>query len=306
MSVKPFTAKPAIHLRRWADIIVLVILLGTALVPAMLVYQQPRDITIRMDTPQTLLPRDGLYRYERWPGENAGVYSWTDGSSTLKLPNPGGETTIHIKLLGPTKTPIPVQMRFGSLPPFNFLARPEPQVYAFILPVMQRERITLTVDSPQVNIHRRELGIGISDIQIAGGGAAPAQVLFALALATIGCYALLRQARLPWAGAAGIVLSGQALIQIWLAADGWSYARLGTMLPLAGGAALVAAALDRWWPADRSDEGQRTNDERPQRSRSSFVVRRSSKPTDAYLTGVTRWTEADRPADTVADERIAR
>jgi Gpi18-like mannosyltransferase len=248
MSVSVFTSKPAIHPRRWADLVVLLILLGAALAPAMLLYEQPRATTIRMDTPQALLPRDGLYRYERLPGGNAGVYSWTNGSSTLKLPNPGGETTIQIELLGPTKAPVPVQMRFGWLP-FSFLARPELRIYSILLPAMPRERITLTVDSPRVNIHRRELGIGISDIQIAGGGAAPAQVLFALAFATIGFYALLRQARLSWVGAAGIVLAAQALIQIWLAADGWSYARLGTMLPLAGGAALAAVALDRWWPA---------------------------------------------------------
>ncbi len=247
MNVKVFTSKLAIDRRRWADIVVLLILLGTALVPAILLYKQPRDTTISMDTPQTLLPRDGLYRYERLPG-GSGVYSWTDGSSTLKLPNPGGETTIQIELLGPTKAPIPVQMRFGRLP-FSFLARPEPRIYSIVLPAMPRERITLTIESPQVNIHRRELGVGISDIQIAGGGAAPAQVLFALALATIGCYALLRQARLPWVAAAGIILAAQALIQIWLATDGWSYARLGTMLPLAGGGALAAVALDRWWPA---------------------------------------------------------
>ena len=254
MSANFLTSKPAIHsktaihARRWADIVVLLILLGTALVPAMLLYAQPRATTIRMDTPQTLLPRDGVYRYERWPGENAGVYSWTNGSSTLKLPNPGGEITIQIKLLGPTKESIPVQMRVGQLP-FSFLARPEPRVYSIILPAMPRERITLTVDSPRENIHRRELGIGISDIQIAGGGAAPAQVLFALALATIGCYALLRQARLAWVAVAGIILVAQALILLWLATDGWSYARLGTMLPLAGGAALAAVALDHWWPA---------------------------------------------------------
>ncbi len=290
MSENSPTSKPENQARRWADVIVLLILLGSALVPSILLYQQPRAITIHMDTPQALLPRDGLYRFERWPGENAGVYSWTDGSSALKLPNPGGETTIRIKLLGPTKVPIPVQMRFGSLPPFSFLARPEPQVYSFILPAMPRERITLTVDSPQVNIHRRELGIGISDIQIAGGGAAPAQVLFALAMATIGCYTLLRQARLSWFRAAGIVLAAQALIQIWLAIDGWSYARLGTMLPLAGGAALAAAALDRWWPADRSDERRTTNDESLHRWPSSFVVRRSSDQRySAKVVGLTRY-----------------
>jgi Gpi18-like mannosyltransferase len=276
MSINPQTPNPATPRRHWADVIVLLILLGTALVPAMLLYNQERHTTIRMNTPQALLPRDGMYRFERWPGENAGVYSWTNGSSTLKIPNPGGETTIQIKLLAPISAPIPVQMRFGSLPPFSFMARPEPRVYSFILPAMPRERITLTVDSPRENIHRRELGIGISDIRIAGGGAAPAQVLFALALATLGCYALLRQARLSWLATAGIILAAQALILGWLATNGWSYARLGTMLPLAGGAALITAAFDRWWPADRADEGRTTNDESRQRWRSPFVLRPSS------------------------------
>src|SRR4051794_4236000 len=106
MSVNFLISKLAIHRRRWADIVVLLVLLGIALVAAMLQYERPRDTTISMDTPQTLLPRDGVYRYERLPGNNAGVYSWTDGSSTLKLPNPGGETTIRMELLGPTKTAI--------------------------------------------------------------------------------------------------------------------------------------------------------------------------------------------------------
>jgi Gpi18-like mannosyltransferase len=261
MSVPAQTAKPAMRPRRWVDLVALVILLGTALVPAILLYEQPRDTTIRMDMPQALLPRDGVYRYERLPGQSAGVYSWTDGSSTLKLPNPGGETTIQIELLGPTKEAIPVQMRFGKLP-FSFLAGPAPRVYIIKLPAMQRERITLTIDSPRENIHRRELGIGISDIQIEGGGAAPLQVLFALAVATIGCYALLRQARLPWLGTVAIILAAQALILFWLSTDGWSYARLGTMLPLAGGAALAAAAIDRWWPAARLDQRRTTKDEK--------------------------------------------
>src|SRR5215208_6636467 len=113
MSINPQTPNPATPRRHWADVIVLLILLGTALVPAMLLYHQERHTTIRMDTPQALLPRDGMYRFERWPGENAGVYSWTNGSSTLKIPNPGGETTIQLKLLGPTKDSIPVQMRAG-------------------------------------------------------------------------------------------------------------------------------------------------------------------------------------------------
>ncbi|MEO7910283.1 MAG: glycosyltransferase 87 family protein, partial [Roseiflexaceae bacterium] len=268
------TSKPAIPARRWADIVALLILLGTALVPTMLLFAQPRHTTIRMDTPLALLPRDGVYRYERWPGENAGVYSWTNGNSTLRIPNPGGKTTLRIKLLGPTKESIPVHMRVDQLV-FNFLARPEPRIYSLIVPAMAREQITLTVESPRENIHRRELGVGISDIQITGGGAAPAQVLFALALATIGSYALLRQARLAWIAACGMVVAAQALILLWLATDGWIYARLGTMLPLAGGAALAAVALDRWWPTNRSDEGRRTKDESPQRWHSS---NRRSRP----------------------------
>jgi Gpi18-like mannosyltransferase len=260
MSLKRLTPQPIYLWRHWIDLVVLVFLLGTALVPAMLLYGQRRATTIRMDTPQALLPRDGMYRFERWPGEYGGVYSWTNGNSTLKLPNPGGQATIQIKLLGPTKEAIPVQMRFGQLP-FSFMAAPQPRVYSVILPAMSRERIILTVESPRENIHRRELGIGISDIQIAGGGSAPAQVLFALAIATIGCYALLRQAGQAWSWSAGIILAAQALILIWLAGDGWSYARLGSILPLAGGAALAAAALDRWWLAERADQGQRTKDE---------------------------------------------
>src|SRR5262249_38139493 len=256
MSAYFFISRRAPPRRRMVDVIVLLVLLGTALVPAMLLYEKPRDTTITMDAPAVLLPRDGLYRYERLPSGSSRIYSWTDGSSTLKLPNPGGETIVRIELLGPTTRATPVQMRFDRLP-FSLLAPPEPRVYSIALPAMPRERITLTIDSPQVNIHRRKLGIGISTIEIAGGGKAPAQVLFALALATIGFYVLLRQAGLPRLGAAGTILTFQALTMLWLAAGGWSYARLGTVLPLAGRAALATAALDRWRPGIHPSVGRR-------------------------------------------------
>jgi Gpi18-like mannosyltransferase len=231
------------------DILILAVLLLTALLPATLLYQMPRAATFTIDAPPALLPRDGLYRSERF-ADGSGFYSWTDGSSLLKLPNPGGVARLRIALLGGSPEPMPVRMRAGGAS-FAFVVRPELRTYTMLLPAADGERIALTIDSPQIQVHKRKIGIGVSDIQLSGGGAVPGRVLLALAIATVGGYTLLRQAgRRLWL-AAGIVLAAQALVLLWQGATGWRYGLLGSALPLIGGASLAAVALERWRPPVR-------------------------------------------------------
>ena len=231
------------------DAIALALLLLTALVPAMLLYRSPRAAALTMETPAALVPREGLYRSERFP-DGMNSFSWTDGSSLLKLPNPGGAAMLRIVLLGASREPMAVRMRAGTLP-LNFIARREPRAYALLLPADEGERISLSIDSPRVSVRKREVGIGVSDIQIVGGGAAPGRVLLALAIATAGGYALLRRAGQRLLAAAGIVLALQALLLLWQFVGGWRYGLLGSALPLLGVAGLAAAMLEQWLPRAR-------------------------------------------------------
>jgi hypothetical protein len=243
------------------DLLILAALLITALFLAFLLYLNQRAADLTMDAPESLLPRDGLYRRERFP-DGSGFFSWTDGAGLLRLPNPGGAARLRIRLLGPSPEPLAVRMQAGALT-MNFVARPEPRAYMLLLPTAASERIALGIDSPPIQARRRELGIGVGDIRIAGGGTAPARVLLALAAMTIGGYALLRQAgRRAWQAAA-IVLALQALALLWQLAGGWRYGLLGTALPALGAAGLVAVALERWLPPATDDRRPTTDDRRP-------------------------------------------
>jgi Gpi18-like mannosyltransferase len=245
-----FSARRLFALQWVPEIIAAAFLLCSAILPAMLLPRVARATTIAMDTAPALLPREGLYGYERLP-DGSGVYSWTNGSGKLKLPNPGAAPTLRLKLLGPTQAPVPVEIRVGTLQ-LRFVARPEPRIYSIALPASPNERITLAIDSPQVHLHQRTLGIGIGDIRIAGNGGTPAQVVIALTIATLGGYALLRQARLPGWAAASLTLALQTAVHLWMWTNGWRYGYLSSTLFLLGGAGLAAVALERWRPPARA------------------------------------------------------
>jgi Gpi18-like mannosyltransferase len=235
--------------QRAADLGALALLLITAILPAILLYRFPRAAEITMNDPAALLPRAGLYLQEEFPND-AGFFSWTDGSGTIKLPNPGGTTTLRIKLLSPSSEPALVHMQAGAMP-LTFVVRPGMRQYAILLPANSGERITLTIDSAQIQARKRKIGVGISDIQLSGGGEAPPPVLIGLALATIGGYVLLRQASQRLATTIGAMLALQALGLLWHFAAGWHYGWTGAALPLLGVASLAAVAIERWRPAGR-------------------------------------------------------
>src|SRR5436190_24025000 len=69
------------------DAVALALLLLTALAPAMLLYRSPRAAALTMETPAALVPREGLYRSERFP-DGMNSFSWTDAAACLNCPTP--------------------------------------------------------------------------------------------------------------------------------------------------------------------------------------------------------------------------
>jgi hypothetical protein len=269
-----------LYRRHVADAMLLGILLAMVLLPAALLYRLPRAAALTMDMPESLLPRDGLYRRERIPGE-VSFFSWTDGDSLLKPPNPGGAIRLRVELLSAAQEPVGVQMRAGAMT-MHFVVRPEPRSYALLLPPADGERIALALDSPELQAHKRWIGVGVGDINIAGGGGAPGQVLLTLAVATVGGYTLLRQSRWQARTAGSIVFSLHMLALCWQLAGGWRYGLLVVALALAGGAGLAAVAVERWRSAGAALFGSAT----PQLA--VGLGRRRSPPTAAVA-----WSRRD-------------
>src|SRR5262245_11525703 len=140
----------------------LAVLLVSALLPTILLYQIARTADFTMDSPAALLPRDGMYRREEFPAQ-AGFFSWTDGSSSIKPPNPGGTARMRIEMLSPSHQPLPTRIQVGAST-VAFDVRPEPRTYMVLLPASARERISLTIDSRAIKANKRMLGGGVSDI----------------------------------------------------------------------------------------------------------------------------------------------
>jgi hypothetical protein len=240
------------------------LLLAAGLGLAQLAYRGPRQIKLAMDAPPVLLRVAGFHEVEQF-ADRPGLYRWSQAGASVRLPNPGGTATMRVVLAGGPGRSVPLTVRSGRLST-TLIVRPEPRVYTLALPAADGERVTVAFDAPLLNQRNRDLGVVVGDLAIAGGGAAPRQLLLALALATLGLYALARQAGLRMIFAAGVVLAGQALALAGGAAGLWAYGLLGPLLLLAGGAALAAALADRLWPS-------RAEPERPaQLSRRDWLI----------------------------------
>jgi Gpi18-like mannosyltransferase len=229
------------------DLLILLALLGTALILAQWAYRAPRSAKLAIDALPVLLPIDGFHEVEHF-ADRPGIYRWSQASAYVKLPNPGGAVVLRVVLAGGPGRSAPVAVRAGTLAT-SFIVRPEPRSYMLTLPPADGERITVAFDAPTVSQNNRELGVVVGDLAISGGGAAPSRVLLALALATIGLYALVRQAGLRRLYAAGAVLLFQALAIAWQMAGLWNYALFGTLLSLVGGAGLAAVIIEQFWPS---------------------------------------------------------
>jgi len=228
------------------DLLILLALLGTALLLAQWAYRAPRAAKLAIDASPVLLRLDGFHEVEQF-ADRPGIYRWTQGVASVKLPNPGGAAVLRVVLAGGPGRAAPVVVRTG-MSATSFIVRPEPRSYTLILPAADDERITIAFDSPTVRQNNRDLGVVVSDLAISGAGSAPGQVLLALAIATIGLYALARQAGLRRLYATGALLIFQALAIAWQMAGLWSYGLFGSLLLLVGGAGLAAVIVEQFWP----------------------------------------------------------
>jgi hypothetical protein len=229
------------------DGMTLLILVATAWLLAQWFYCAPRDASFTMDVQQAVLPRAGLYELETF-SDHPGIYRWTDGSAQIKLPNPGGPVLVRLVLAGGPGRITSSRVSSGAQT-LAFDVRPAPRSYTFALPASSGERVGIALDTPTFRDGSRDLGVVLSDLAISGGGAAPLQLLLALALATAGLYLLLRRASWSPAWATVTLLLVQALALLWQHEIGWRYSLLGTLLALLGAAGLAAVAIECWWPA---------------------------------------------------------
>lgn len=230
----------------------LLALLVAALLLPQLAYRAPRSAGLPIDAQPVILPLGGFHEVEQF-ADRPGLYRWTRGVATLRLPNPGGPLVLRAVLAGGPGRSVPAHARVGELA-VAFTVRPEPRSYMLALPATGGERVALQLDAPLVAAGNRELGLVVGDLKIAGGGVAPSRVPLALALATAGLYLLLRQAGLRRAFTAAGVLGFQALALLWQAAGLWRYGLLGQLLLLVGAAGLAAVALERIRPPAPSPE----------------------------------------------------
>lgn len=233
----------------------LLALIVAALALPQLAYRAPRAAGLPIDAQPVMLPLDGFHEVEQF-ADQPGLYRWTRGPATLRLPNPGGPAVLRAVLAGGPGRSVPAQARAGESA-VAFTVRPEPRSYLLALPATGGERVALQLDAPLVAAGNRELGLVVGDMRIAGGGTAPSRVPLALAIATAGLYLLLRQAGLRRAYAAAGVLAFQILALLWQVAGLWRYGLLGQLLLLVGAAGLAAVALERIWPPVPSPEQPR-------------------------------------------------
>ena len=225
-----------------ADMISLAALLCCALLFGWLGYAAPRASDLPMNTPSAVLPARSFNDPERLPDQR--WFRWTNGQSRLSPPNPGGAVRLRLRLLdGPDgNTPLTVGTPGGAL---DFQVQPGIRRYDLLLAPSAGERVELTLSSPTVAIAGRHLGVGVTDVRVAGGGAAPLRVLRVLAAATAGAYLLLRRAGLRPRAAVAVVLALLALAALFLHAGGWQFALAERALIPLGAGALAAALLDR-------------------------------------------------------------
>ena len=234
--------------RSWLrDIVLCIVLICTALVLTQYLYSTSRETSISVDVPPVLLPSEGLYRAEEFV-DRVGFYRWTEGRSEIHLPNPGGTIRITITLIGGPDGATPIQFRAGDTT-LDLTVRPELRTYSLALPPTIGERLVVSIESPTVRENKRDIGIVVSDIEVAGGGIAPGMLLLALTVATVGSYTLLRQIQLRIWMATGIVLTLQIILIFWQTSIGWQYGLVSQLLLLLGIGALFAVVLERIWPA---------------------------------------------------------
>jgi hypothetical protein len=227
----------------------LLLLLVSAVVLAWASYQPVRGAAYTMEGQPVMVPREGFHEVEQLPGWS-GVYRWSTRRSTIRLPNPGGATVVRLVLGGGPNRTVDARLH-AEHTAATFTVRPAPRTYALLLSPASGQRLHLVLTSPTIRHDERTLGVMVSDMRIAGGGAAPFQVILALLFATGGAYTLLWHvgtqspaSRLasPWLRVMVLIIC-QGTVLVWQAGGGWQYGLFFPAMLLIGGTSLAAVAL---------------------------------------------------------------
>ncbi len=238
------------------DLLALIVLvLGGVLLPTLL-SRTPHQTSFTMDTPEVVLPREGMNDLEKFT-DQPGTFRWTNGDGQFSLPNPGNAPRVSITMVkGPGKV-TPVRVQSGGVT-FAFDAGPQLRSYTLLLPPSPRDRLDIAIQSPTVRDRKRDIGVVVSSIDVRGTGTPAPQTLLVLAVTSVAVYLLLRQAGWRSLTSASIVLVGQVAIALWVATVGWRYALTNTFLvPIAVGS-MIALVVEHWWPVYAAQPDEHT------------------------------------------------
>src|SRR5262245_19844226 len=197
-----FTVRPHrsdSHRRYFRECLLLGVLLGLALLLTSAFYRTRPTLHLTMEAGPLLLPQTGLDELEHFPDRSA-TYSWTNGRGRVVLANPGGVRRIDLTLASGPGGPRTLQIS-DDMEKLSFLVQPSVRTYRMVLPPVPTERATVALDSPTMLAGSRKVGVLVSAIGLRGDGHVPSQLLVALALMTVGGYALLRRFGWSIAGA---------------------------------------------------------------------------------------------------------
>jgi hypothetical protein len=232
--------------RRLSDILLILALCTQACLLAGSFYAHDRSVGYPVDALPVLLPLSDFHDLEPLI-DREGFFRWTTGSSIARPPNPGGPLTLRLVMSSGFDSPTPLQLQVGT---GSYHFKVGPGLHNYTLPVSAQPgaRLEIRFNSPTINVEERELGIVLHRLYVAGAGGLPFQVGLALCVATLGGYALLRQAGLGRVPTGLILLALQIGAILWQNEPGWRYGFLPQLLLLAGAASLVAVLIEHWLP----------------------------------------------------------
>ena len=228
---------------RLYDAVMLIIILIAITIPAQLIGLPPRQEILSLDVPMLQLPRVGFDVLEHI-SDTSRTFRWTTGSGQILLPHPGDLTSVRLLLASGPHGATPASIQVGSQG-FMMTIAPALRRYSFLLPATQYEQISLMIDSPTVTVHKRSVGVLVSEVSIHGAGSWPAVVTLGLILATISWFSLLRYNRVPLLRVALLVVLALSLAQGWYIVDGWRYAIFSSLLLFLAGIGAMVLVLEQ-------------------------------------------------------------
>jgi Gpi18-like mannosyltransferase len=221
-----------------------------ALFAALLAFALPRIARFDFDQPPRVFAFSRFSGTERLP--DGRPFRWSRPTATLTVPNPGvGVLRWQLVLAAGPRPTVPLTLTVGgyALPPIA--VAPEPRVYTFLAPQhKQGSAVTLALAAPSARDSEanRALGVAVGPLvfNTLGRALPPGLFVLALVLASLGAYALTRQAGLPLFVALALILGVQLLYALAEALWLWRWGLSPRLLALLGFGALAAVAVERW------------------------------------------------------------